>query len=400
MDILDIKNSPIEDDTVTNIQYHSYNPYTTSFSNNDEIRIIIQQQDIYVLLSESYIYLECTVTKDATTADAANAKFINNFPAFLFDEIRYELNNFEIDKSKYPGITSIMKGYPSFSSQDLTHLRISGWNINSDEEAIDGHYNFCIPLKTIFGFAEDYKKILMNCKHELILTRSRTNKNIFVGNSEAIDFKIVKIQWRMPHVQVSDSSKLHLLKYIEKKLPIQLNYRSWELYEYPVLPSTDRHIWAVKTSSQMNKPRFLIIGFQGNTNNGNERNLSHFAHCGLSDLKVHLNSEVYPYESLNIDYDKNQYAVIYDMFSKFQTSYYNNMYTSPICDYYTFKTHYPLIVIDCSRQNEVLKKGVVDLNITFQMKTPFPPNTKAYCLIIHDNMVTYNPYTNIVNRSF
>lgn len=57
MDILNINGIPTEDDAITSIQYHSYNPYTTSFSHNDEIRIIIQKPDIYVHLSESYIYI-------------------------------------------------------------------------------------------------------------------------------------------------------------------------------------------------------------------------------------------------------------------------------------------------------------------------------------------------------
>lgn len=120
----------------------------------------------------TYIYLECRIMKDKNTV---TPKFVNNFPTFLFDEIRYQLNNFEIDQSKYPGITSIMKGYISLSPHELTHLKIAGWNMGSDQNAREGYQNFCIPLKMIFGYAEDYKNILINSQHELILTRSRTD---------------------------------------------------------------------------------------------------------------------------------------------------------------------------------------------------------------------------------
>lgn len=400
MDILNIKNTPIEDNSITSAQYHSYNPYTTSFSNNDEIRIVIQQQDVYVHLAESYIYLECIVTKKTESADSP-PKFINNFPAFLFNEIRYELNNFEIDRCKNPGITSTMKGYISLSPPDMTRLQIAGWNMNSQEEANQGYYNLCIPLNIVFGFAEDYENILINCKHELILNRALTNQNLFVGDSKDIEIKIEKIQWRVPHIHVSDAMKLKLFKYVEKRVPIQLNYRTWELYEYPVLPQTDKHIWGVKTTTQMNKPRFIIVGFQTKRNNVVDKDSSHFDHCNLSDLKVHLNSETFPYENLNIDFEKNQYAVLYDMFAKFQQSYYyNKVYGSPLLNFSAFKSDFPLVVIDCSRQSEVLKNGIVDLSITIQTKKNFPKETTAYCLIIHDNSVTYNPYTNLVNRSF
>jgi len=53
-------------------------------------------------------------------------------------------------------------------------------------------------------------------------------------------------------------------------------------------------------------PRFVIIGFTLNgeviTNN-------------LSNLKVHLNSKSYPYDKLNVDLSKNQYAHLYEMYT-------------------------------------------------------------------------------------
>lgn len=69
--ILNVKRSIIIDDSITGVQYHSYNPYTTSFNNNDEIRIAIQQQDIYVLPHKSFIYVEGTITRNADALDGA-----------------------------------------------------------------------------------------------------------------------------------------------------------------------------------------------------------------------------------------------------------------------------------------------------------------------------------------
>jgi hypothetical protein len=33
----------------------------------------------------------------------------------------------------------------------------------------------CLPLKHLFGFCEDYKKIMLNCNQQLILNRSSTD---------------------------------------------------------------------------------------------------------------------------------------------------------------------------------------------------------------------------------
>ena len=51
---------------ITQMQYHSFQPYSNSaFSNNDEIRISIQNMDAYTLPCESYIYIEGNINKPA-----------------------------------------------------------------------------------------------------------------------------------------------------------------------------------------------------------------------------------------------------------------------------------------------------------------------------------------------
>lgn len=407
MNILDVKNSVEYDDSISSMQHHAYNSYSASFDNGDEIRICIQQQDLYVLPSESYLYIEGTIkTKDfpsTATADQKKLpKIVNNVVAHLFDEIRYEINGFEIDRCKLPGITSTMKGLVSFSGDDMNHLRIAGWNLNLDEDdkiANPGTVNFCIPLKCLLGFAEDYKNIIMNSKHELFLVRSRDDVNLFVGENNNSKMTIQKIQWRIPHVYVSDAAKLKLLKIIERKESIQLHYRSWDLHEYPTLSINDKHIWSVKTSQRINTPRFIIMGFQTNRNNQIEKDKSQFDHCNLMDVKVYLNSDCFPYENLNVNFEENKYAILYHMYASFQKKYYFDLPDrSPLLTYKTFKENAPLIVIDCSRQPEAVKKGLVDVRIEFQTKVNVPNNTTAYCLIMYDNVVVYNPCTNITNK--
>lgn len=407
MNILDVKRSVEFDDSITSLQHHAYNPYTTSFGYGEEIRISIQQQDLYVLPSESFLYIEgvlqtIRLPAEATEAQREVPKLVNNAILFVFDDIRYEINGFEVDRCKNPGITTTMKGMISYTRDDMMRMRIAGWNIEQDEDdkfAHPGTINYCIPLKSFLGFADDYKQIIMNCKHELILNRSRDDVNLFVGANNITRFNIHKMQWRIPHVYVSDNEKLKLLKVIERKESIQLNYRTWELNEYPKLPINDRHIWSVKTSQKVNTPRFIILGFQTKRNNNIEHDKSVFDHCQITDIKVFLNSDCFPYENINSDFDSNKYAILYEMYSRFQEKYYfDRVGCSPLLSYEQFKGTAPLIVIDCSRQSESVKKGLVDVRVEFQTKANVPDTTTAFCLILHDNVVVYNPYTNIVNK--
>ncbi|EZA55740.1 hypothetical protein X777_04159, partial [Ooceraea biroi] len=58
----------------------------------------------------------------------------------------------------------------------------------------------------------------------------------------------------------------------------------------------------------------------------------------------------------------------------------------------------PLVVIDCSRQNEAVKSSTVDVRIEFDCRRNVPPETTASCLILHDSVVEYNPLTSVVRR--
>lgn len=403
--ILNINDLPTIDNSISSLQYHSYNPYTTSFNNNDEIHIVIQQQDLYVLPCESEILIEGVIVRDGVPGndDAANVMphRINNWAAFLFNDITYNLNGVEIDRCKNVGITSTMKGFITHQESDKKRLEIASWKIESNiPSVINGRFSVCIPLKHIFGFAEDFSRIIICSKNELVLTRNRNDTNAFRGQNNIAQVNIQKIQWRIQHIQVSDEEKLNLLRYVDRKVSIPLNFRKWEVIENPTLQQSDRNIWSVKTSTSVNKPRYIILGFQTAKNNIITADMSRFDHCDVRDIKIYLNSECYPYEPLSADFENDQYIVVYNMYTKFYESYFygEKKNSFPLLSYSEFKTIAPLFVFDCSRQNESLKTAIVDIKIEMQTRNNIPENTSAYCLIIHDCLFTYNPYTNIVNK--
>lgn len=256
MSALNIKERPYFDDRIVRKEFHSHFPYySTSYNYNDEIRIPISQQDVFTLPSESYVYFEC----EGTDIPAGAAINVDSFGILsLFSEIRYELGGIEIDRSRNPGITSTMKSYSSFDSNETNLYAYGGWDpFKNNPNADIGHgseLNVCIPLKLILGFAEDYKKILVNIKQELIFRRANNDKNAFVITSEHNGdpkLKIKKIIWKIPFIQVADTQKYQLLKQVQNDTAIEIAFRSWDLYEYPVLPTnTNKEIWQVKTSTQ------------------------------------------------------------------------------------------------------------------------------------------------------
>ena len=77
-----------------------------------------------------------------------------------------------------------------------------------------GYYctlSFRVPLKHIFGFCEDYDKIVYGLKHTLTLVRKSDDDAIFRANAvDAGKVTIDKISWFMPHVLPADADKFSI----------------------------------------------------------------------------------------------------------------------------------------------------------------------------------------------
>ncbi|CAK1581634.1 unnamed protein product [Parnassius mnemosyne] len=309
MNILNVSQQTSYDNSIESFEYHSYKPYVTSFNKNDEIRIPINQQDLYVLTSLSSLYIEgkVNVYNSTTKEKVSNVHFINNPVLFLFQDIRYELNGVEIDKIKNA------------------------------------------------GFAEDYEKIIINCKHELVLLRSNTNLNAIKLNTES------------------------------------------DLYEYPLLPKTRKHSWSIKTSLQIEKPRFVVIALQTNRKHNAKLSMAEFDHCHARDVRVFLNSSYYPYEGLNVSFSEDKFTLLYDQYARFQQSYHGRRSEPLMMGLKEFRDVAPLFVIDCSRQHETLK-GSIDVRVEIETDQDIPDQTTAYCLILNDCIFEYKPLSNIVKK--
>ena len=176
---------------IVKIETHTYNSYAnTTFGHCNEIRIFIQQQDLYMLPCDSFFYVEGRLTVKKKN-DQMSTTLENNC-VFMFDEIRYELNDVEIDRNRNVGITSIIKNYLSMTYDKALIALNTGWNSRSDTE--EGYFNFCVRSTCLLGFCKDYKRLVVNARHELILIRSRNDYNYEKScDSEHTEIELFKV---------------------------------------------------------------------------------------------------------------------------------------------------------------------------------------------------------------
>jgi len=89
-------------------------------------------------------------------------------------------------------------------------LQNAGWDALI---TTSGYFNFCVPLYILLGFCEDYKRVVINARQELILIRARNDNNCLMGDpATEPTLELFKIQWRMPHVLLSEINKLSMLR--------------------------------------------------------------------------------------------------------------------------------------------------------------------------------------------
>ena len=417
MDILDIKEPIIKDESIQEYEFHEYEPITGSKLNNaGEIRINIETQDLYTHPSESYLLFEGEMVKsdDTRYADADKIALANNGLMYCFNNIKYQLSGQEIESIFHPGQATTMLGYLKHDSNDLN----SCWAKDTTSDFADtnkganwrraflikesdpkGSFSFIVPLKHIFGFAEDYDKVVYGFKHTLTLVRKNDKDAIFrADNVLAGKIEFSKISWFMPHVTPSDEDKFKLYKMIENKSRLKVGYRMRQCDTISV-PQTSKFTWRLSVKSSPEKPRWIIIGFQTDKDGDEEKNAALFNHCNLTNIYAMLNSTRYPAVDYNVSFPKNQFSRLFDAAKKFRENFYNidsllgKLDISP----WEYKELFPLYVIDVSKQSERLKNSVTDIQIKAEFSANVPANTEAYAVVISDRELDFESNGNKMN---
>ncbi|XP_011632044.1 uncharacterized protein LOC105423828 [Pogonomyrmex barbatus] len=275
-------------------------------------------------------------------------------------------------------------------------LQNTGWEISPIVISLDD-FNFCVPLNVLLSFCEDYKRIVINARYELILIRARNDNNCVVAHpNQRPKITLLRIQWRMPHMILNDVNKLSLLRTLDSGPYLSMGFRSWDLYEFPLLQSTTKHSWVIKTAMQLEKLRYVIFVLQTGRKNVPSEDVSKFDDCKLTNIKFYLNSEFYPYDDMNLDFERNKFAVLYDI-SEISKG------VLRVQDLRTVHDYHQISAIRSARGHRLLPPERIDQErhhrcsrrIRMQRERS---NTTAYCLIIHDRVIEYNPLTNVVRK--
>jgi hypothetical protein len=246
--IFDVTDPIVIDYGIQRYEYHGYDPEPgNNLNTSGEVRLHVTSKDTIVHPVGSYLLVEGRLKKTDGSAYAAADKvtLINNGIMYLFESIRRQLSEKTIEEVNHPGQATTMLGLMKYSrgftkARGLTQLwckntldeltaENQGYNTRQSyiisTPTIRGSFSVAIPLSHIFGFEDDYDKVVYGFKHSLILKRASDNDSIMRDTGVAAGkVELTRIQWMIPHVSPSHSEKLPFFKIIESKEDIPVAF--------------------------------------------------------------------------------------------------------------------------------------------------------------------------------
>ncbi|XP_065650994.1 uncharacterized protein LOC136079201 [Hydra vulgaris] len=382
--ILNITETPIVDESIEKYYYRDYDPASRpNLNNTGNIIINIEQSDLYSVPSDAYLLFEGRLLKADNTA-YANADAValtNNGIMYLFSQIAYQLSNQDIEY-KDSATAAVIAENTGFAARQ-------GFLIQ--KPTAKGTFSFCVPLKHIFGFCDDYDTVIYGFKHTIVLTRKSDDDAIFRGATVAAGkVDLQRVTLFMPHVQPALAQQNELLSIIASKatIPVAFRTRQCDSLEIPQTLSTTWKL-SVKTSSE--RPRYIIVGFQTNKNGDQTTNPALFDHCDLKNIYVMLSSDKYPVTDYSLSFPNQQFSRAYKDAAVFSEKYYgmNELITNSNIQPLDYKDLFPIFVIDVSNQPERYKSSVIDIQIKMNFNTAVPQYTIGYALVISDKLVNF-----------
>ena len=157
------------------------------------------------------------------------------------------------------------------------------------------------------------------------------------------------------------------------------------------VPESTSITWRLSVKTAPEKPRFIIFGFQRAKDGDQTKNPSIFDHVNLKNAYVMLNSDRYPAVDYNLSFFNQKFSRVYGDAALFGVKFFDmdELITKSNITPSDYKTLYPLFTFNVSKEREKLKSSVVDIQIKVNFTENVPANTRAFALVISDNMLSF-----------
>lgn len=370
-------------------------------SNNTELNFNKENQRIEFLIDvgDNFIspQFQFVIAGDFNAKDGENygansgTKLIDNFIPYLFKSIEIKKHNKLIDRIEDPGIISTIKHTISLSQDEIVTKTNGGVVCNHQY----GKFYYCGNLSDLgLGFFGDVKIPIY--KGGLLITFIRNSDDDSILRSPQVDksyapdgkIKISEFYLRVPIFEFSTPSKIELINEMVQFGTQIFLFKSWECIEKTGITGTNFSYDITNIYRNIDKPKFIIVGFQTGRRSNQKIDPSKFDHVDVRNIRVKINESYYPEEMINLDIKEGNYTLLYEMYKDYKKSYCKNL--NMLYNPYDFISNRPLFVLDVRKGpiNISQAKNNIILNIDFH-KT-LPSDTNIYVVVISEKMLKYD----------
>ena len=347
---------------------------------NTNINIILNREENHLNLHDSYLEVEFVVSDDAggVFANDANIRLFNYGMMALFSSIKLEtsgIRTIEYINHCHPNLLM----YKLFNCTDDEYesgfVRNQG-NRNSqlkgDHVAAErGHMYMMVKMKDLFGFVNDLEKILFGLGFKLILKRNNIDRALFrvnagadaVGYDGNIDIR--DISWCVTSIDPRNDNRIIVQKGLSKKNNVDFSYYERRTF-YKNVPNATNFLFDLGTESGMERPQYIIVGFEINNVNEQTHEASTFPIMNVTECYCKIGSEFYPEDRMNINYGAYNYNEAFKEIVSFNKDYNGLPHKiKPYINHRTFKSSYRIYVFDTRYQSDYIGPQPIQLNFQF-----------------------------------
>ena len=158
---------------------------------------------------------------NARYADADLVALTNNGLLYLFSSLKLTVAGQEVEHVNYPGHATSLLGLASYSSEYQKGCGLAqGWYIDTSTAAAltnigfaarqqfliqspdpKGSFQYAIPMKHIFGFKDDYTKLIYGMRETLQLIRKGDDDSLFRTAAAGVGKVVLSnLAWSVPVV--------------------------------------------------------------------------------------------------------------------------------------------------------------------------------------------------------
>ena len=347
---------------------------------NTNINIILNREENHLNLRDSYLEIEFVVSNDAggVFANDANIRLVNYGMMALFSSIKLEtsggrtieyIDHCHPNLLMYKLLTSTDDEYESGFVRNIDNRdsQLKGDHIAAER----GHMYMMIKMRDLFGFINDLEKIIYGLGFKLLLKRNNNDRALYRVNANpgAVandgNIEIRDLSWCVPSIDPSNDNRIIVQKGLNKKNNVDFGYYERKTF-YKNVPNATNFLFDLGMESGMERPQYIIVGFENNNVNEQTHDASTFDAMNVTECYCKIGSEFYPEDRMNINYDTNNYNEAFKEIVSFNKEYNGLPHNiKPYINHRTFKSNYRIYVFDTRYQRYHIGPQPIQLNFKF-----------------------------------